>query len=236
MVNNKTYFDNLGELYGKIYKNDDDFFTNWIKNKNDTYDSVLDIGSGGSAFGNNLSKINNNSNIVLLDISLSMVSKSDLANLSFVQGMIQKTPFKSNTFDIIHISRLIHHLVGNSHKDSKKIAENSISEIDELLKGGGLLLINEPYYDSYISNLASSIIFYTLKLASILNVRLPVKSYNKNLVVHFYSSKMLINMINEAGLVQIYKRKYSWNNCGLVEKICLIKDRGDLILILQKLK
>ena len=100
-------------------------------------DSVLDLGCGD---GLNIMLLNQMGvkKPVGMDISKKLLKMAQERNpkTKFFVGSAQKTPFKPNSFDIVLIDSVLHHLM--EYKDAVK-------EFKRILKPGGRLCFMEPH-------------------------------------------------------------------------------------------
>lgn len=100
---------------------------------------LLDIGNGG-VINYDASKVKH---IVALDLFLEENHVSDYPNVRFQKGSALEIPFEDNRFDMVMMQNLLHHVVGKSVHESKKMLCKVISESYRVLKPGGKLLIVE---------------------------------------------------------------------------------------------
>lgn len=100
-------------------------------------DRILDLGCG-DGIGISILKDSGNFNIFGLDISkMSLkVAKKKHPDVKFVLGSAMKLPFKNNSFDIVLVDSVFHHL---------KDYPTSIREIYRVLVRGGKLCFIEPH-------------------------------------------------------------------------------------------
>lgn len=120
------HYDAFMKLCG-LYKTDD--ILSVLKLNGD--EMILDIGGGTGYLANKLSKHCNN--IYILDESekmMSVVTPND--NITTIVGDACHTNFNNNTFDVVILADVLHHI-----KDQNLL----ISEVHRLLKSSGKLLI-----------------------------------------------------------------------------------------------
>jgi len=93
---------------------------------------ILDIGCNTG----DLTKIIANKNKVIgMELSEGAVEKAKEKGIKVIQGSVYKIPFKENSFDKVHLSEVIEHLL-----DTNK----ALKEILRVLKPGGELIITTP--------------------------------------------------------------------------------------------
>lgn len=100
-------------------------------------DSILDLGCGD---GLNIMLLNQMGikKVVGMDISEKLLKMAEERNpkTKFFVGSAQKTPFKANTFDIVLIDSVLHHLMEYG---------DAVKEFKRILKSGGRLCFMEPH-------------------------------------------------------------------------------------------
>lgn len=100
-------------------------------------DAVLDLGCGD---GLNIMLLNQIGikKVVGMDISKKLLRMAEERNpkTKFFVGSAQKTPFKANSFDIVLIDSVLHHLMEY---------DNAVKEVKRILKKGGRLCFMEPH-------------------------------------------------------------------------------------------
>lgn len=149
---------NDGQVNSSIRKNIDFFANNPVYKKylhelqayrycslaiNQTIDAgvgeILDIGNGG-IINYDASKINN---IVALDLFLDEGQIPEYLNVKFKKGSALNIPFEDSRFDMVLMQNLLHHVVGKSVSESKRLLSKVLTESYRVLKPGGKLLIIE---------------------------------------------------------------------------------------------
>lgn len=132
------FIDEFGKnrLFGFIY-------TNYIKSLNlKGNESVLDFGSGSGAGSKHLAKILQDGHLTCVDISDYWMEKAkkrmkDNKNVEFLVGQLPELNLKSNSFDVIYIFYVLHHV-------DKEMRSNIVCEFYKILKTDGRLFIKEP--------------------------------------------------------------------------------------------
>jgi ubiquinone/menaquinone biosynthesis C-methylase UbiE len=117
--------------------------------------TVLDVGCGlGDTTRAIGSLISPSGTVIGLDVSQAMIDvakkRSDHSNENYRTGDVTQLDFADNTFDAIHIERVLHHV---------KDAEKGLKELYRVLKPGGRLCLFEPNFSSCaISPLPESLV------------------------------------------------------------------------------
>lgn len=149
---------NEEQIKGSIKKNIDFFANNPIYKKylqelqayrycsltiNQTIDTgigeLLDIGNGG-IINYDASKIKN---IIALDLFLDENQISEYPNVKFKKGSALDIPFENDRFDMVLMQNLLHHVVGKSVSESKRLLSKVLTESYRVLRPAGKLLIIE---------------------------------------------------------------------------------------------
>ena len=100
---------------------------------------ILDIGNGG-IINYNASKAKK---IVALDLFLDENHTPEYSNVKFKKGSALNIPFQNDRFDMVLMQNLLHHIVGKSVNESKKLLTKVLTESYRVLRHGGRLLIIE---------------------------------------------------------------------------------------------
>ena len=114
-----------------------------IKNIKKDIKIVLDVGMGEGYFINQISKnIPNFSSITGIDPDENSIAKASKSyndsRIKFYKSDAESIPYSNGVFDMVSISRAIHHL-----RDTKV----AMSEMYRVLRHGGVLIINEMIRD-----------------------------------------------------------------------------------------
>lgn len=144
-------------------------------------DKVLDLGCGDGLNIQILAQIGVDK-IVGVDISGYLLKLAQINNpsIKFFLASAQKLPFKSNTFSIVLVDSVFHHLINYP---------KSIKEIKRVLKKGGRLVFSEPHKSSFrrlfdlitISSLAGYLPFF--------RHRKPAYLAERNIMNHWLRSE-----------------------------------------------
>jgi len=123
---------------------------NFLKNK----DNVIDIGCGASKVIQNMAEKS-----IGLDIAfnkLSFLKNKGIKPVLIYSDCNKNLPFKDEYFDTVILSNVIEHL-----SDSSKV----ISEINRVLKKGGVFIISTPDYSTLMWNLIGYIYEHLIPFA-----------------------------------------------------------------------
>ncbi len=184
--------------------------------------SICDVGSGT---GSNLHKLASQlttSRRVAFDISekslqritekypeietkqLSILDQSELSEFS-------------QTFDVVLLAAVLHHLVGATPQTSKVHAIDGLHNALSLVKPGGLLVILEPVFTP---TWAMKLLFYVKKiLTSISNKRISIAGYWNNIgapLVMMYSEREVSSMISTLNYANLASTLHHQGQLGWV--------------------
>lgn len=108
--------------------------------KDELSGQILDIGNGG-VINYPLGK---DDYVSVVDIAPAVGERlKGLEQVSFREGDAVNLPFESNRFDSSLMQQLIHHLAERSIQETRRRAEQAISEVYRVLKPGGKIVIVE---------------------------------------------------------------------------------------------
>lgn len=160
-------------------------------------DSVLDLGCGD---GLNIKLLRQMgiTKIVGVDISKKLLKMAQTNNprIKFYVGSAQKIPFKTNTFDVILVDSVFHHLM--DYDDAAK-------EIKRVLKKGGRLCFMEPH-----KSLIRSLIDFVCVLPfsnhfPIIGRRAKAYKEEIELMTHWLSTENeFLNALKKYGLKKVF--------------------------------
>lgn len=159
---------------------------------------VLDVGCGSGLFANAVGELFESASIYGTEITKEMVSEQSVS-MDLLLSDAQKLPFKSNSFHLIHMDAVLHHIVGESRSESKEKAKQTFSELFRILEPGGHILLTERVQRGRIisDETLSSAIFYALKYGSKVLHPLHPQIYQDQPPICFYSIEELSSMIEQ---------------------------------------
>jgi len=226
----KKYFDKYTPTYSIERL---ELVITWLKRIKNSKTSLLDIGCGDGSCLQYISKKTGIKNLAGIDESdkyIKIAPKN--INAKFVCADVLKLRIKEK-YDVILIMAVLHHLIGKSRKESKKLAEKAINNCLKILKEDGSLIIFEPVFSNY---LMMDILFYLKKILSkISNKRITLFGHWNNIgapVVSYFSQESLIKIIKQNGGIT-KKSKYILAKPKIIYKLFNI-ERGDLYLRIKK--
>jgi 2-polyprenyl-3-methyl-5-hydroxy-6-metoxy-1,4-benzoquinol methylase len=169
----KSYF----EIHAHNYQYDSEYYSSIINPIKDIVEKnverengveFLDVGCGNGSFIKALIEADLKAHYFATDMTFKMIqtARENLIGRDveiFIADSF-RMPLKSNMgFDIIHISPVLHHLIGKNRSESKSLIKKMIELLSDKLEDNGIVIIEEHYFISYIiPELTSSIVFYGL--------------------------------------------------------------------------
>jgi ubiquinone/menaquinone biosynthesis C-methylase UbiE len=153
---------------------------------------MLDIGNGG-VFDYEVSLV---PNITGLDLFLDDLPKGIVIpkNVKMVQGSALEIPFEKPSFDGVIMVMLLHHLVGQTPKESLLNVEKALSEAGRVIKRGGKLIIVESCVPFW---------FYQLEKFLYRSATILIEKFMRHPATLQYPKDVLRNVIFGAGFRDI---------------------------------
>ncbi len=238
----KSFFDKNAHKHA--YHHDPIIYSSIInhikKNQNKNMLKILDFGCGDGAFIKCLLNDGIDATFFGTDVSHIMINmaKQNISNskveLFVADGF--KLPLKPEVkFDLIHADSVLHHIIGNTRKKSKRLVKELLKELSNRLDENGCLVIEELYYDSYLfPNLTSSLIFYGLKLINFirLDINKILKEFSRGLEVNFFCNEELSDLLKKYGEPHIIKCTPA--KIPRLYKLFFLKKLGNVSYIINK--
>jgi len=131
-------------------------------------------------------KVNLTNVEIINDYKRYLVSKK----IKFILGSVLNSKFKNNSFDIIIMRDVMHHLVGRNYKETLHNQTLALKELKRIVRPGGLIFIEELTNES---ELATRIIYYLSKLNFKIGVHIPSLFVSAHVIVAFLTSTKLLN-------------------------------------------
>lgn len=243
MAENRHFFNENAELYSSsvLCQSQRDFVNFIIKNssKNQT---LLDIGGGSGHLARTVLNSRPDIKITVLDPSEKMLEQIKEPEIKKIVGSLPSNLNTSSKFDFIHMSSVLHHVVGNSIKKSKKLSRESLFNIKKILSDNGYFFLKELYFEGYIYPGASrSLIFHVSQISNKTGISVPFKDIVNNLEVCFYTRNELISLFDKCGyeIVKTWDLDYnrtlsSKKRRSLKRKLILLKDWGEIAFLIKK--
>lgn len=124
---------------------------------------------------------------IVIDYKQFLVSKE----ITYIQASVLNSKFPDNSFDIIIMRDVLHHLIGRSFKETRENQTQALLELKRLVKKGGVIFVEELLNES---DLASKIVYYLSRVNNKIGVHIPLFFISKNVIVAFLTSHKMLNM------------------------------------------
>jgi len=214
------------------------------KYKNNDSIKILDIGGASGHFALEVKEyfIDKNCEIIVVDNTAFDTWEEFSNRITFIQSSADNLDdiFGENTFDIIFVNRLFHHLVRESWKKTIKGISNIMGKIYKILKNDGQLCITDHFYDGLVFDEICSKVIYIASSSTfkpIMEICKKIGSLSAGVGVCFLSYNMWLKLLNENNL-QIKKLDLANNEFirAKYKKILLLnrKNTLDNIMIVKK--
>src|SRR3989344_2591414 len=127
---------------------------------------------------------------IIDDYKFFLVSKK----ITYVTGSVLNSSFPDNSFDVIIMRDILHHLVGNTYNETQKNQKKALQELKRLVRPKGIIFIEELTNESEI---ATRLMYYFSKLNSTLLSFASLFNVNKNTIVAFFPPRNLEQFCKE---------------------------------------
>ena len=137
-------------------------------------------------------------------------------------------------FDVIHMSMLLHHLIGKTRSQSFQLVDKMLNNLTKILSKNGFLVVEEVSYDSYfIPSITSSLIFYGLKFLNAFHIDLSKVSHDiqPGLEVNFFYKDHLEKILKKYGKIKILKENSS--KISSLYRLLLLKKTSNVSYLVQ---
>ncbi len=239
----KSYFDSHSHSHAyhsdpKIYES---VFTSIRNNKNTEDMRILDVGCGDGSFMIHARDAGIRGTFLGTDVSFGMLKTAQDGirglNIDLIACDAFNLPIKDkDNFDIIHLDSVLHHLIARTKTKSFNLCRKLLNRLCERVINGGMLIVEEVYYDSYIiPSFTSFVIFHGLKMLNFLHLDLKgiIRDIEPGLEVNFMQTMQLERLLNNLkGEVTILSRQ-SWHVPSLY-RLCMLKELGHVALSYNK--
>ncbi len=201
--------------------------------------SLIDVGCGVGNALDYLSAKTGLHSICALDVSELCVARTQQRLKCQAQvGSILDDALINNMaaqFDFALVAAVLHHLVSNSRRASKRMAHKALANVVKLVKPGGYVLLAEPVF---APAWAMDLVFY-LKVAitRFTSERVGIFGYWNNIgapVVSYYDCDQLRDLIGSIGGCAIVSSGVEKCEVPVVMRMAGIRDRSDATFVIQK--
>ncbi len=169
--------------------------SDWIKkNKGNRKVKICEFGGGAGQLLNEIRKSHPNADLINVELideyKRFLVSKK----IKLVISSVLDSKFPNNSFDIVLMRNVLHHLIGKNLKETAENQKHALLELKRLIKPGGAVFIEELTN----SSAAVCMLLYLLtKLNSKIRLRFFSFYINPNAIVYFFTPGRLSNLYVE---------------------------------------
>jgi len=193
--------------------------------------SICEFGGGAGQLLNEIRK--SYSNVRLTNVEIIHGYRRFLVSgkINFVVGSVLNSSFPDESFDIIIMRNVMHHLVGENLQETLDNQRSSLKELKRLLRSGGVIFIEEL---TNTSEIVCRLIYFLTKLNS--KVKLRFFNISPYAVVYFLTPNNLLELCQ-----QVFEQQYKINKKIVKLKVDLIskylhfgKKIQNILLIIEK--
>lgn len=202
--------------------------------KNQPTISICEFGGGG---GDLLNSVKNQTKRSLTLMNAELVEEYEkhqaIKQIKFAKKSILNSGYKDNSFDIVMVRNVIHHLVNTSLPKTRENQRHAIRELVRVTKPGGFILIDEQVNYSALS---CTLFFGLSWLATKIGLNIPAFEITPNTVVGYLTRQELQNFCKKTlskknWLADSFVRwppAWHWKLTGLME------NTGSAFIAMQK--
>lgn len=189
-------------------------FSEWLKTAKPQ--KMLEIGEFGGAAGQLLAALDRHyprTNLTNIEIIAGYKKNQVLKKIKFINGSVLNSGLPNQTFDIILMRDVLHHLIGKNSCETHLNQRKAIKELKRLLRPGGIILIEELTNQSAI---ICRLIYHLSRLNSKLGLRAPKWEISPNTIVFPLTPQELTNLLQKEFKIQkqsiLYKKPRPWRS------------------------
>jgi len=160
--NTDLYVDKYEESYRAICRERIDLLKKFVDVTSRKPLAILDVGCGAGVFVDMLLQEYPQAQAFGVDSSLGMLRRNRFASRKvLVLGDARELPFRPQSFDLINVDTVMHHLVDfRGYQNTIRAIQRFLISLQELLKPGGLLIVHEIYHESlFRDNLGARVVY-----------------------------------------------------------------------------
>lgn len=178
---------------------------------------ILDVGCGAGVFVDMLLDQYPCAEAVGVDSSFGMLKRNTpVPRKILLLGDAKELPFRPNSFDLINVDTVMHHLVDfRGYRNTLDTIEHFLSSLRNLLKPGGLLIVHEIYHEYLLrDNLGSWLVYEisTLHMPPVLaNLLRYMGMEAANAGVCFLTRRQWGELFQRTHFEVLQKREKHWN-------------------------
>lgn len=200
--------------------------------------TILDVGCGAGTFADLLLEMYPYVRAYCLDSSRGMLKRNAIdSRKCLVLGDAMALPFRPESFDLINVDTVMHHLVDrNGYRDTLVVIQRFLTSLHSLLRPGGLVIVREIYHESMLwDNLGSRLVYElsTLRLpARMANLLKSLGLKTANVGVCFLTRKQWDQVLRQTGFKVLSLIQKPWTSHPL--RLIGFRHNGDLYYTLSE--
>jgi ubiquinone/menaquinone biosynthesis C-methylase UbiE len=163
----------------------------WLKHHQVRNVRVCEFGGGAGQLLSELQHIYPSGRYTNVEIISDYQKFQESKNIHFVVGSVLDSGFADNSFHVILMRDVLHHLVGRNYTETKRNQRLALDEIRRLLKPGGIAIIEELTNTSFI---ATRIVYYLTRINSIIGIHVPRLQVSSHIIVSFLTAPILADL------------------------------------------
>lgn len=167
----------------------------WLKTKKKNKKiEICEFGGGAGQLLDQIQKVYSNTSLTNVEIVNDYRRYLASRKIRFVLGSVLSSSFPNESFDVLIVRDVLHHLVGRNYKETLSNQKYALAELKRLVMPGGAIFIEELTNESKI---ATRIIYYLSWINSKIGISVPSLFISLHVIVAFLTSNKLLNMCNE---------------------------------------
>lgn len=200
--------------------------------------SILDVGCGTGNILEYIYKETGISTLTGIDVDKESIRVAREKGLKVLEGSILDDEFLKNIndkYNVVIFGAILHHLIGNSRRESFCLAKKAIQNGNLLLRQNGFIIILEP---TFLPGFLMTIIFYIKKFLSFFTQeRVTIFNRWNNLgppIVSYFTPRQLIQMLLDFDMLKVIRVSQNKSKLNLLPKMFAIK-KFEVLVICNKI-
>jgi len=192
------HFQDAGEYRhrkGLVHAEDHEIL-NFIKKVKKNGLKVLEVGGGSGYILDHIAREESTATLCNCEIAAGAYKDQVNGNISLIESTALHLPFKSDTFDVVIIKNLLHHIVGSTRRQSRENARKAVQELIRVTKTGGHVIVVEIYNDY---RLFADLLFYITVVFSRLGLTIRALDLDKYVIISFLTSREILGFLAGEG-------------------------------------
>jgi|AGTN01.2.fsa_nt_gi Methylase involved in ubiquinone/menaquinone biosynthesis len=154
--------------------------------------NILEVGGGSGYMLDMISKELPVNLLCNCEIVTEVYKKQVNEKNTLIRSTALQLPFKDESFDVVIIKNLLHHIVGTTRTASKNNAGNAIRELTRVVDNNGYIIVLEQYNKH---NLFGSAVFYLTLMFTKVGLHFKSFGWNENVIVSFMTPDCIMGFL-----------------------------------------